>query len=178
MSRPLEGLSLLLVHETQAMPSWLERWGCSYPTVALHSVSGSQNIVQWQQSISYIFNSLSNEDMIFVVAHGMGANAAVAWYYQTDVATQKRIAGMILVSPRPSCLPNDAVHTFQRVRFNQPTALVIAQNDAQCPEKWARERANAWQARLLIAPQKEHLNHVSDGWQWGMTLMQEMLLSD
>lgn len=178
MPYPLENLSLLLLYETQAMPLWLERWGCSYPTVALHSVSDSQSIAQWQQDISHIFNGLFDEDMIFIVAHGMAANAAIAWYYQTDVSTQKRIAGIILVSPQPSCLPDDAVHTFQRVRFNQPTALVIAQNDTQCPENWAREYAHLWQARLLIAPQTGNLNHAPDGWQWGMTLMQEMLLSD
>lgn len=173
----LENLSLLLLNETDAMPLWLERWSYSYPTVAAHNISGSQTIAQWQNQITQVFATLCTEDHVFVVAHGIAANAVAAWYYQTDIATQKRLAGIMLVSPLAQGFADDKLHTFQRVRFNQPTALVIGQNDEACPEDWARQQAALWHARLLIAPQAGHLNGTLDGWQWGMKLMQEMILN-
>ncbi|XXQ68834.1 alpha/beta hydrolase [Neisseriaceae bacterium B1] len=184
MSRQLENISLLLAYESPAMPLWMERWAYSYPTVGIcsvsvsHELSGSLKIQTWQHQIAQTFQQFPPEDQIFIVAHGTAANAVIAWYYQTDIGTQKRIAGIMLVSPNAQDFPDDNEHTFQRVRFNQATALVIGQNDPQSPKNWAHDYAQLTRARLLIAPQTGHLNGALDGWQWGMKLMQEMLLSD
>jgi len=110
------------------------------------------------------------------VAHGAGVSAFLAWLYQTDILTQKRLTNIILVSPRPEAFPEDEIHTFQRVRCPCRTALVIAETNGT-PRDWAQEQANRWNARLLQSPHSGQLNSALGGWQWGMKLMQEMLLS-
>ena len=56
------------------------------------------------------------------------------------------------------------------------TALVIAETNGT-PRDWAQEQADRWHARLLQSPHSGQLNGTLGGWQWGMKLMQEMLLS-
>lgn len=113
---------------------------------------------------------------IAVVAHGAGAAAFLAWLYRADILTQKKLAGIILVSPRPDIFPDDAEHTFQRVRCPCRAALVVSEHGG-VPHGWAQKQADLWNARLLVSPHSGSLNGMLGGWQWGMKLMQEMLLA-
>ena len=84
---------------------------------------------------------------------------------------------IILAAPLQTAFPDDAELTFQRVRCPCRTALVVGRDDSDCPEEWAGRQAQVWRATLLAAPQAGRLNGPLQGWQWGMKLMQEMLLA-
>ncbi|WP_373740716.1 alpha/beta hydrolase [Neisseria sp.] len=172
----LEDLTLFLIRDADEPEMWIDRWAVSYPTVRLAEVSARQDIAAWQRTVQTAFDGIPNRN-IAVVAHGAGVSGWLAWLYTADINAQKRIRNMILVSPLQDAFPDDAVHTLQRVRCHCRTALVVGENDGQCPQPWAQEKADLWNARLLVAPQQGRLNGALGGWQWGMKLMQEMLLS-
>lgn len=176
MNRSLENIRLVLLRDEHAPPMWLDRWAHSYPTIARQSLSGSQNISQWQHTLNQTLNALPNDETLMLVAHGAAANALIAWYAQSSTAQQKRIAAIILAAPCQNLCHADADHTFARTRFNNPTALVCTANDPFCPQDWAAQQAQIWHAKALISPHTGHLDVPLDGWQWGMKLMQEMLL--
>lgn len=174
----LESLTLLLVRDSGEPKMWTERWLCSYPMVQVAECRADAGIDDWQRTLQAAFSQIGS-GRVMLVAHGAGAVAVAAWYYATPVGVQRRLVGAILVSP-PAALcrtRDDAAHTLQRVRFNCKTALVIGENDPQCPADWAAEQAAVWRARLLVSPHSGHLNGMLGGWQWGMKLMQEMLLA-
>lgn len=174
-SQELEDLTLLLIRDADEAEMWIDRWAVSYPTVRTAEVSRSQSIAGWQQTVGAAVGGIHSRN-IAAVAHGAGVSAWLAWLYLADVNMQKRVRNMILVSPRQDALPDDEVHTLQRVRCHCPGALVIGANDCKCPQQWAQQQAQLWGVRLLIAPQTGRLNGHLHGWQWGMKLLQEMLL--
>ncbi|MCF7521891.1 alpha/beta hydrolase [Neisseria sp. ZJ106] len=171
----LEDLTLFLVRDAAEPPMWLDRWAASYPQVQITEVSAAQTIAQWQQQIAAAFQAVKGRH-IAVVAHGSGVAAWLAWLYQADMLTQKRLCNMILVSPKPETFYQDEVHTLQRVRCPCRTALVIG-NSGDCDRQWAQQHADLWRARLLVSPHAGRLDGTLGGWQWGMKLMQEMLLA-
>ncbi|MBF0803673.1 MULTISPECIES: alpha/beta hydrolase [unclassified Neisseria] len=174
-SHELEDLTLLLVRDADEAEMWIDRWALSYPTVRTAAVSRSRPIAEWQQAVGAAVGSIHSRN-IAAVAHGAGISGWLSWLYLADVNMQKRIKNMILVSPRQDAFPDDADHTLQRVRCHCPSALVIGRNDRECPQQWAQQQAQLWGARLLAAPQPGRLNGHLNGWQWGMKLLQEMLL--
>ncbi|KLT73123.1 serine hydrolase family protein [Neisseria arctica] len=175
-TQELEDLTLLLVRDADEPEMWIDRWAVSYPTVRLTEVSQNQTIAHWQQVIGQAWQDIHSRN-IAVVSHGAGVSGWLAWLYLADVNTQKRIKNMILVSPLQHAFPDDGCHTLQRVRCHCKTALVIGNNDPYCTREWAASQAACWNARLLTSPHEGHLNGYLHGWQWGMKLMQEMLLN-
>ena len=175
-SHELEDLNLLLIRDAAKAPMWLDRWAVSYPSVHTLSVNAHDSIATWQAAVAEAWGN-TNRHTVAVVAHGSGALALMAWLYQADILTQKALRATILAAPSQSAWHEDAHHTLQRARLNGRAALVVGANDAQCPAEWARGLANSWGARFFIAPQTGHLNGDLHGWQWGMKLLQEMLLS-
>lgn len=175
-SQQLEDLTLLLVRDADEPEMWLDRWAVSYPTVRVAEVSRGQSIAQWQAALAQAWQEVHSQN-VAVVAHGAGVSGWLAWLYLADINTQRRIKNMILVSPLQSAFPDDDCHTLQRVRCHCKTALVIGDNDPECPREWAQQLAECVRARLLVSPHQGHLNGHLQGWQWGMKLMQEMLLS-
>lgn len=171
---PAQDLTLFLIRDADEPEMWIDRWALGYPVVQTLSCRRSDGIACWQQQINRAWAQISGHAMM--VAHGSGVSALMAWQYQNSLAGQRRIRGMILVSPLPAACPDDAGHTLLRARTNCPAALVVGQDDPLCPADWARETAERWGARLLYAPQHGRLNRTFGGWQWGMKLMQEMLL--
>ena len=101
----------------------------------------------------------------------------MAGMYRADVLSQRRVRNIILAAPLQTAFPDDAEHTFQRVRCPCRTAFAVGRDDSDCPEEWAGRQAQVWRATLLAAPQAGRLNGPLQGWQWGMKLMQEMLLA-
>ena len=176
LSHELEDLTLLLIRDTDEAEMWIDRWALSYPVVRTAAASSGQSITEWQCGIQTAFDGIRS-DHIAVVAHGAGVSAFIAWLYQTDILTQKRIRNIILVSPLLEAFPDDAQHTLQRVRCPCRTALVVGTGADAVSHEWAQRQADTWRARLLVSPHAGRLNGALGGWQWGMKLMQEMLLS-
>lgn len=170
----LEDLTLLLIRDADEAEMWLDRWAVSYPIVLQAEVSRRQGIAEWQQAVQTAFTR-NRSRHVAVVAHGAGVSALLAWLYRADVNVQKTVCNLILVSPLPEAFPDDAEHTLQRVRCHCRTALVVGES-GDCPREWAEEQARLWNARLLVSPHAGRLNGTLGGWQWGMKLMQEMLL--
>lgn len=171
----LEEMTLWLIRDADEAEMWIDRWAVSYPVVQTAAASVRQSITEWQANLQTTFEAISGKH-IAVAAHGAGVSAFLAWLYQADILTQKKIANIILVSPRPDAFPDDAEQTFRRVRCPCRTALVIAGQNGT-PRDWAEQHAALWHARLLVSPHDGTLNGALGGWQWGMKLMQEMLLS-
>lgn len=172
----LENLTLLIIRDAAEPPIWTEQWATGYPTVQTAECNAAEGITGWQHRVQAAFGRIGSECSIALIGHGVGANAAAAWYYQTDIAVQRRIAAIILAAPLQNACYADAENTFERVRFNCKTALVVGQNDPLSPQDWAEQAATLWRARFFCAPQTGHLNERGGNWQWGMKLLQEMLL--
>lgn len=172
----LENLTLLIVRDSAEVPMWTEQWAAGYPTVQTAQCAADDGIVSWQQTVQAAFSRIAANESVALIGHGAGANAAAAWYYQSDTAQQRRIAAVILAAPLQHACYTDAEDTFQRIRFNCKTALVTGRDDDLSPQDWAEQTARIWCARYLCAPQSGHLNRRGDNWQWGMKLLQEMLL--
>ncbi|WP_037586441.1 alpha/beta hydrolase [Stenoxybacter acetivorans] len=174
----LEDLALWLIRDAdETSEMWLDRWQVSYPSSFLSQASAMQTAAQWQRLLQGDADRI-NAQNIMVVAHGIGALAWLAWWYQSDILTQKRVRAVMLVSPPQAICQQEAFEVCSRVRLiNLPAALVVGQDDVLCPKSWAQTQAQSWQMRLCEAPQSGHLNESLHGWQWGMKLMQKMLLA-
>lgn len=171
----MRDVGLLLVHDASEHDTWLDIWACAYPETAQVFVSSQQNFVNWQQSIQAAYQSLPT-DNVAVVAHGMGAVAVLAWYDQLHMAQYARVVAMVLVAPIQAALVGELAAISQRTRFTPKTALVCAAHDDFCDQTWAQQQANRWQARFFSPPQHGHLNQPLHGFEWGMCLLQEMIL--
>lgn len=169
----LEDLALLLIRGADTPEIWIDRWAVSYPIAHIIEVSKTQSTAQWQAHIQTVFAQIENRHTA-VVAHSTGAAAFLAWLYRADINARKKICNLILAAPNPQDFADDAEHTFQRVRSPCRTALVVENHRVT---EWAKQHAALWNARLLSAPQSD-LSAPLNGWQWGMKLMQEMLLSE
>lgn len=171
----LEDLTLWLIRDAGEDQMWIDRWAISYLVVQMSEASAGQSIGEWQAGLRTAFERIRGK-YVAVVAHGAGAAAFLAWLYQADILTRKKIANIILVPQRPDIFPDDAEHTFQRVRCPCRAALVVSEH-GDVPRDWAQKQADTWNARLLVSPHSGSLNGMLGGWQWGMKLMQEMLLA-
>lgn len=88
---------------------WIDRWAISYPVVQMSEASAGQSIGEWQAGLRTAFERIRGK-YVAVVAHGAGAAAFLAWLYQADILTRKKIANIILVPQRPDIFPDDAEH--------------------------------------------------------------------
>ncbi|WP_323175875.1 serine hydrolase, partial [Neisseria cinerea] len=113
---------------------------------------------------------------IAVVAHGAGATAFLALLYRADILTRKKIANIILVPQHPDSFSDDAEDAVRRVRCPCRDALVVPEHGG-VPHGWAQKQADTWNARLLLSPHPGSLNGMLGCCQWGMKLMQEILLA-
>lgn len=170
----MEDLALLMVGDKQDNAAWFDRWAYSYPIVQTVDALPEDSPAMWQQNISGSLNACDSQN-IMVVAYGLGVAAFLAWYKTADIYTQRAIKGIILVSPRTeSCRLPEVAHTRL---MTEKAAVVIGETDPHYIDDWIKHQAQIWHARLLYCPNQSGLGHYMDGWQWGMKLMQEMLLS-
>lgn len=170
----LEDLTLFLIRDAAEGAMWIDRWALSYPMVAGAECGGGQPFADQQQAVARSFAQICGGH-VMVVAYGAGAAAFVAWYARLGLVAQRRIKGVILVDPpREVCVGEGLRHI--RLMCGR-VALVVGENSSDCPLDWAREQAGFWGARLLVSPHEGRLNGLLGGWQWGMKLMQEMLLA-
>ncbi|MGN6903503.1 alpha/beta hydrolase, partial [Neisseria sp. P0015.S010] len=100
----LEEMALFLIRDADEAEMWIDRWAVSYPIVQTAEADSRQTISEWQHAIQTAFDHIVSKN-IAVVAHGAGVSAFLAWLYQADIMTQKRLTNIILVSPRPEAFP-------------------------------------------------------------------------
>lgn len=169
----MEDLALLMVGDRNAPAAWFERWICSYPIVRHTDVSPDDTPAVWRQQVSGSVNAVYG-NTVMAIAYGAGAAAFLAWYNAADIHTQRAIKGIILVSPDPdACRVPEAAHTRL---MTERAVVVVGETDPRYIGDWLPNQAQIWYARLLYCPNQSGLAHYMDGWQWGMKLMQEMLL--
>lgn len=171
-----QDLTLLLAGDAAETEMWADEWVRSYPGSRLLKCAAADGAAVWQQQLAQAWVQTGSGKVV-LVGFGAGALACAAWYYQADFSVQKRLAAVILVSPLQADFDAAAAEgqAWCVCRFQGKTALVVGQGDALCPVDWAEGLAQRWQARLLHAPYRGHLNGALGGFAWGMRLMQEML---
>lgn len=172
----LEDLCLWLIRDADETAFWMDRWATSYPTTSVCEIRSSQSLQDWQNVLAQHWQSLHGQP-VMIVAHGAAVFALMAWLYRTDILIYRYVRAMMMVSPSQLFWKDDAEATLSRTRLACPAAIVVGQQDSHCPKDWVEHLAQLWQARVIQAPQTGHLNETLGGWQWGMQLMQEMLLS-
>ncbi len=171
----LDRLILLTIHDKEHNAKWLERWECSYPSCLRLECSANQNIVDWQKQLQTAFNDQEKMDFM-VVMYGAGAIAFLAWLYQSDILIQKRIKGAILVSPDASSWQEDNLHSLSKARASFPCVIVEPKSVSYEQKLWSENLAEQLNAKLLFSPHQGQLDGHLNGWQWGMKLMQEILM--
>lgn len=171
----LDDIFLLLIRDAAEVPHhWLNRWAHSYPLAQEVVVSADEGAEVWQQKVAQAFADIPND--VMVVAHAAGCNAFAAWLFHAGVDVQRRIRGAILAAPFQPAWPDDPANPLNRIRVNFRTALVVGENDPLSPSEWAQGIARHMGAKYLVTPHQGHLNQPLHGWQWGMKLMQDILL--
>ncbi len=176
--REREDLHLLLLRDAAIRQHmWLDRWEVSYPQVLTAQFAAANGLPEQSRQLQAAIDGAPAESPLFVVAHGAACAAFCAWLFDSSVLQQKRIKGVMLVAPLFVQWQNDAEHTLQRARASFPTAVVVGTDDAACTLEQAQHIAAELGGKALQSPHKGHLDSDLFGWQWGMKLMQEMILA-
>lgn len=165
-------LTLILLSENTQTQTWIANWARLYPETRWLNYAPNTDRKTWIEALNQTIQEC--EGTIFIVALGVGVWATAAWHYQADLLAQKRLQGVILVSPDESVLSAWHLESLRACRFFCKTALVLGQNDDWISESAAMNWAKCWQARVFYTPYHGAMR-VNNEWQWGMQLMQEML---
>ena len=156
---------LLLADKNQVKNHWQHSWHNGYPLS--HMIIADENA-----DIGKII--LQAGSRIIAVAHGYACNVFAHWLYSAGMDEQRNICAAILASPDINSWSEDESAAENRARVNFPAAVVSVQNSPVCDktEKIARKLG----AKHIICPKIQTLDAPLRGWQWGMNLMQDMLL--
>ena len=163
----------LLMDENQHANHWQNVWLMGYPL--------SQSVVLCQHTpieerISQIQVGFEQcGDAVMIVAHGFACNAWVEWLFHSGADLQKRISGVILAEPDLNAWSDDDNAPINRARANFPVAWVMP-NQTHINYPKSKNHAQRLGAKHLIFPKYHTLNAPLNGWQWGMSLMQDILL--
>lgn len=170
----IEDIALILIRNHNEKPHhWLQRWAVSYPLV--QSIFIDEDESKWAMSIEQKIAGLGMCDLFFV-AHDMACQAFLLWLFHSSLIQQKNIRGCILAAPNQQTWPNQPEHPNNRVKTHFPTALVSSENEVHCPPEWAKKQAAQLSAKYIALPSQQSLDSPLNGWQWGMELMQDILL--
>jgi len=134
---------------------------------------------------------------VVLAAHSLGCHTAVAWLRTVDLATQRRIKGILLVAPPALPIseararasgelpPDAAMPAF--AGFEQPdcgtlpvpAVMVASRDDLFCDFAEAEALAAAWGVQLLDAGKAGHMgSHAGLGsWAAGQQLLQRFMLA-
>ncbi len=162
-----DDLTLLLLHDNNAPEAWVDAWARAYPLVQMVGVSAMQSVNERLTAVQAAFATIASQNVV-AVAHGMGANALLSWHYAESWTMHKRLRAAILV--RHTEQP--AHETSCVCAFNAPRRFVQA---AWTMAYWLSQQAPLWQARFFALSDAVNQQRQRD-WQWGMQLMQEMVL--
>ena len=155
---------------------WLDRWQVSYPQVIAAECSGQEAYTLQNQHLQAAIEP-EQDFPLFIVAHGAACAASCALLFHADVLLHKRIKGLILVAPVYEQWQHDDDNMLKRARASFPCVVVVGENDAACSLVQAKEIALQLGGKALPTPHQGHLDSELHGWQWGMKLLQEMILA-
>ena len=155
---------------------WLDRWQVSYPQVIAAECSAHEALNLQNQRLQAAIEP-EQDFPLFIVAHGAACAAACVLLFHADVLLHKRIKGLILVAPEYERWQNDDDNMLKRARASFPCVVVVGENDAACSLVQAKEIALQLGGKALPTPHQGHLDSELHGWQWGMKLLQEMILA-
>ena len=170
----LEDICLLIIEDGSEHPNhWLNHWAYGYP---VHLRISTPKDRQPEHNVSAIDETVKNiVGNFFVVAHGNACAMFLRWAYDSDIQMHRRILGCILANP---CnWSNDESLPENRIVMPCKTAMVNASDDNAEIITWTKNQAQKIHAKHLISPNTPTLNAPIGGWQWGMRLMQDMLLA-
>ncbi len=170
-----ESMILLTMDDAEDSAAWLDRWSCSYPSCLSQKASKQESLVAWQEKWQAILAGQRNMQLM-IVAYGTGALSFLAWLYQGDIVLQRQIKGVILVSPTLSSWQEDEEHTLMRAHANFPCAIIEPEIASEDQLLFSRHLALQMGGKFILSPENRPLNQHLNGWQWGMKLMQEMLI--
>ncbi len=154
---------------------WLDTWLRGYPTAAEVVCAADEAEAVWQARINAALSD--HQGPVFLVGHGVGVQAVLAWVAQASLRTQGQVKGAILAAPVHLPEAADGQQAWQRARVCFPTALVCSDNHPSCTVAQAQALADCCGARLLNQGSVGAMVKGMGTWEWGMKLMQEMLLA-
>lgn len=154
---------------------WLDTWLRSYPTATEVVCASDESVQTWQSRLNQVIND--HQGPVFLVAHGVGVLATLSWVTQASLRTQGRVKGAILAAPITLPEQDERQHVLSQARMCFPAALVCGDNDAFCSVAEATRLAQNCGAKLMNQGDVGHMTQGLGSWQWGMKLMQEMLLA-
>ena len=155
---------------------WLDRWQVSYPQVIAAECSAHEALNLQNQRLQAAIEP-EQDFPLFIVAHGAACAAAFSLVFHADVLLHKRIKGLILVAPVYEQWQHDGDNLLKRARASFPCVVVVGENDAACSPHQAEKIAQSLGGKTLQTPHQGHLDSELNGWQWGMKLLQEMILA-
>lgn len=172
----LEEICLLIIEDGNEVPHhWLNHWAYGYP---VHLRVTTPQDRQPEKNITAIDNTVQNiVGNFFVVAHGNACHAFLQWLFDKDIQMHRRLLGVILANPNKMAWSNDERLPENRIVMPCKTAIVNASGDNADLIAWSKKQAHKIHAKHLISPNTPNLNATIGGWQWGMRLMQDMLLA-
>ena len=172
-----EELRLVLLRDASVdRYMWLDRWQICYPQVISAEFSAQESLNLQNQRLQAAIEP-EQDFPLFIVAHGVACAVACALLFHADVLLHKRVKGLILVAPLYTQWQHDADNVLKRARASFPCVVVVGENDAACSLLQAEEIAMQLGGKALQTPHQGHLDSELHGWQWGMKLLQEMILA-
>lgn len=154
---------------------WLDTWLRSYPTATDVVCASDETAAVWQARLNEAIDG--HQGPVFLVAHGVGVQATLAWVAQAALHVQSKVKGAILAAPITLPEHDERELIVTRARLCFPAALVCGSNDDYCKVAHAETMAKRCGARFLNQGEVGHMVQGLGSWQWGMKLMQEMLLA-
>ena len=172
----LEDICLLIIEDgDEPHNHWLNHWAYGYP---VHLRVKTPIFRQPEQNITAIDNTVQNiVGNFFVVAHANACPALLQWLFCQDIQMHRRLLGVILANPNMEKWSKDERLPENRMVMPCKTAIVNASGDSVEVQKWTSQLAQKIHAKHLISPNTPTLNAAIGGWQWGMRLMQDILLA-
>ena len=154
---------------------WRLDWAYGYP---VHLRVSTAQDRQAKNNIQAIDNAVKNiVGNFFVVAHSNACPVFLQWLFRQDIQMHRRLLGVILANPNKIAWSNDERLPENRIVMPCKTAIVNASGDNADLIAWTQTQAQKIHAKHLISPNTPNLNATIGGWQWGMRLMQDMLLA-
>ena len=171
-----EDICLLIIEDGNEVSNhWLNHWAYGYP---VHLRVSTPITRQPENNVQGIDNAVKNiVGNFFVVAHSNACHAFLQWLFQQDIQMHRRLLGVILANPNPMAWSGDERQPENRIVMPCKTAVVNASGDDANLIAWTETRAQKIHAKHLISPNIPTLNAAIGGWQWGMQLMQDILLA-
>lgn len=165
---------------------WQTLWERGYPfSCRVQQQSWESPVCRdWVEGLNETLRRLTGK--VVLVAHSLGCLTVIHWAAQTDMRTQTRIKGTLLVAPpdveNPFFLVTVPAQGFMPVpesRLLFSSHVVASTDDPFCSIEQAGRLASLWGADFTEVGEKGHLNALSGlrDWEVGQRILQRLMLS-